>query len=144
MYILSRPQNFAKSPLHICLQYIQTKVRWRFRKILWPSQNMWTLTGHVIYNPAYIYKFQLKTTFVHYWNFVRCWNFDCWNFDYWNFDSLNFIIVCTFLLSYFYWFYMEILTLQIQTLEYMRLRFVLKLSKCVFDFFLYFHKLQVS
>ena len=23
---------------------------------------MWTLTGHVIYNPAYIYKFQLKTT----------------------------------------------------------------------------------
>ena len=25
------------------LQYIQTKVRWRFRKILWPSQNIWTL-----------------------------------------------------------------------------------------------------
>ena len=23
--------------------YIQTKVRWRFRKILWPSQNIWTL-----------------------------------------------------------------------------------------------------
>ena len=22
---------------------IQTKVRWRFRKILWPSQNIWTL-----------------------------------------------------------------------------------------------------
>ena len=26
------------------LQYIQTKVRWRFRKILWPPQNIWTLT----------------------------------------------------------------------------------------------------
>ena len=24
------------------IQYIQTKVRWRFRKILWPSQNIWT------------------------------------------------------------------------------------------------------
>ena len=23
--------------------YCQSKVRWRFRKILWPSQNMWTL-----------------------------------------------------------------------------------------------------
>ena len=28
---------------YFCLQYIQTKVRWRFRKILWPSQNIWTL-----------------------------------------------------------------------------------------------------
>ena len=26
-------------------KYIQTKVRWRFRKILWPSQNIWTLPG---------------------------------------------------------------------------------------------------
>ena len=26
-----------------CLQYIQTKVRGRFHKILWPSQNIWTL-----------------------------------------------------------------------------------------------------
>ena len=40
-YILRRPQNFAKSPPYFCLQYIQTKVRWRFRKILW--QNIWTL-----------------------------------------------------------------------------------------------------
>ena len=43
-YILRRPQNFAKSPPYFCLQYIQTKVRWRFCKILWPSQNIWTLT----------------------------------------------------------------------------------------------------
>ena len=26
------------------LQYIHTKVRWRFQKILWPPQNIWTLT----------------------------------------------------------------------------------------------------
>ena len=25
------------------VQYIQTKVRWRFRKMLWPSQKTWTL-----------------------------------------------------------------------------------------------------
>ena len=41
--ILRRPQNFAKSPPYFCLQYIQTKVRWRFLKILWSSQNIWTL-----------------------------------------------------------------------------------------------------
>ena len=27
------------------MQYIETKVRWRFRKILWPSQNTWPLSG---------------------------------------------------------------------------------------------------
>ena len=31
------------------LQYIQSKVRWRFRKILWPSQNTWTLTVPLVY-----------------------------------------------------------------------------------------------
>ena len=29
--------------LHLALHYIRTKVRWRFRKILWPCQNIWTL-----------------------------------------------------------------------------------------------------
>ena len=43
-YILRRPQNFAKSPPYFWLQYIQSKVKWRFLKILWPSQNIWTLT----------------------------------------------------------------------------------------------------
>ena len=43
LYILRRPQNFAKSPPYFCLQYIKTKVGWRFHKILWPSQNIWTL-----------------------------------------------------------------------------------------------------
>ena len=32
--------NFAKSPHHFCLQYIQTKLRWRSRKFLWLSQNI--------------------------------------------------------------------------------------------------------
>ena len=30
-------------PLLLTTQYIQSKVRGRFRKILWPSQNIWTL-----------------------------------------------------------------------------------------------------
>ena len=42
-YILRRPQNFAKSSPNFWLQYIQSKVRWRFLKFLWPSQNIWTL-----------------------------------------------------------------------------------------------------
>ena len=29
------------------MQYIETKVRWRFRKILWPSQNIRTLKAKV-------------------------------------------------------------------------------------------------
>ena len=41
--ILRRPQNFVKSPPHFWLALHRTKVRWRFRKILWPSQNIWTL-----------------------------------------------------------------------------------------------------
>ena len=42
-YILRRPQNFAKSPPYFWQVLHRTKVRWRFRKILWPSQNIWTL-----------------------------------------------------------------------------------------------------
>ena len=34
---------FWKSPPYFWLQYIVSKVSWRFRKILWPSQNIWTL-----------------------------------------------------------------------------------------------------
>ena len=32
-----------KSPPYFWLALHWTKVRWRFRKILWPSQNIWTL-----------------------------------------------------------------------------------------------------
>ena len=40
---LKRPQNFAKSSPYFWLELHRTKVRWRFRKILWPSQNIWSL-----------------------------------------------------------------------------------------------------
>ena len=39
--ILRRPQNFAD----FCLQHIHTKVRWRFRKNLRPSQNIYLDDG---------------------------------------------------------------------------------------------------
>ena len=42
-YILRRPQNFAKSPPYYCPMKCQSKSGWRFSKILWPSQNVWTL-----------------------------------------------------------------------------------------------------
>ena len=43
IHILRRPQNLAKSPLIIWLAVHRTNNWWRFRKILWPSQNIWTL-----------------------------------------------------------------------------------------------------
>ena len=43
LIVLRSPQNFAKSPNYFWLALHRTKVRWRFRKILWPSQNIWTL-----------------------------------------------------------------------------------------------------
>ena len=39
-YILRRPHNFAKSSSYF---WLQSKLTGRFRKILWPSQNIWTL-----------------------------------------------------------------------------------------------------
>ena len=42
-FIYSEKANFAKSSPYFWLQYIQSKVSWRFRKIVWPSQNIWTL-----------------------------------------------------------------------------------------------------
>ena len=42
-YILRRPQSFAKSRPFFWLALRRKKVRWRFRKILWLSQNIWTL-----------------------------------------------------------------------------------------------------
>ena len=44
-YILRGPQKFAKSSFEFWLAMHGTKVRWRFPKILWPSQNIWILTG---------------------------------------------------------------------------------------------------
>ena len=39
-YILRRPQNFEKYIPYLALALHGTKVRGRFRKILWPSQNI--------------------------------------------------------------------------------------------------------
>ena len=36
-------KNFGKSSPNFWLQFIRSKVRGRFRKIVWPSQNIWTL-----------------------------------------------------------------------------------------------------
>ena len=48
-YILRRPQNFAKSSPYFWLALHKTKVRWRFRKILLSSQNIWTLKIEIEY-----------------------------------------------------------------------------------------------
>ena len=42
LIILRRPQHFAKSPPIIWLALHRTNNWWRFRKILGPSQNIWT------------------------------------------------------------------------------------------------------
>ena len=36
-------QNFVIASPYFCPMLCQSKVRWRFCKILWPSQNIWTL-----------------------------------------------------------------------------------------------------
>ena len=41
---MRRSQNFAKSPPIICHMYCQSNNWWRFRKILWPSQNILNFT----------------------------------------------------------------------------------------------------
>ena len=46
-YILRRPQNFEKSPQIIWLAVHRTNDLWRFRKILWPCQNIWTLINPI-------------------------------------------------------------------------------------------------
>ena len=56
--ILKRPQNFAKSPPIIWLAVHKTNNWWRFRKILWPSQNIWTLIHiHTIFTFDFIHLF---------------------------------------------------------------------------------------
>ena len=39
--------EIAKSPPIICPMYCQSNNWWRFRKILWASQNVWTLSKKV-------------------------------------------------------------------------------------------------
>ena len=43
MKILVKVHVFWEGHKNFCPMQCQSKVRWRFRKILWPSQNIWTL-----------------------------------------------------------------------------------------------------
>ena len=43
LILIIKVQNFAKSSPNFWLYVLQSKVRWIFCKILWPSQNIWTL-----------------------------------------------------------------------------------------------------
>ena len=63
-YILRRPQNFAKSPHYFWLALHRKKIRWRFRKILWPSQNIWTLTASVFDVIIYFLRYNLTTDII--------------------------------------------------------------------------------
>ena len=47
-----------KSSPYFWLALHRTKVRWRFRKILWPSQNIWTLTKAKSFQEAKFHKSQ--------------------------------------------------------------------------------------
>ena len=57
---MRRPHNFAKSPPYFWLRYIQS----RFLKILWPSQNIWTLLDNSKEISRYHLLFQLKKSVV--------------------------------------------------------------------------------
>ena len=46
--------HFAKSSPYLWLELHRTKVRWRFRKFLWPSQNIWTLQNVKVLTQASI------------------------------------------------------------------------------------------
>ena len=65
-------QNFAKSPPYFWLALHRTKVRWRFRKILWPSQNTWTLTEIIVIS---LFSPQGSKKRKHWWMNL---NFDNW------------------------------------------------------------------
>ena len=67
MYILRRPQNFAKSSPNCWLTLNRTKVMRRFCKILWLSQNIWTL---ILLKKIYIQ----NCFFQFLWFFrLKCW-----------------------------------------------------------------------
>ena len=66
---------FAKSSPYFWLQYIQSKVKGRIRKILWPSQNIWTLLTMMlatrpqgsIHQPNLTYQDRSITIKCYYW-----------------------------------------------------------------------------
>ena len=55
-------EKVTKSSPYFWLALHRTKVRWRFRKILWPSQNIWTLSHSFVISigKLEVYKTQLS------------------------------------------------------------------------------------
>ena len=59
-YILRRPQNFEKYSPIIWLAVHRTNNWWRFHKILWPSQNIWTLNNRNYLIPLWYNRFAVN------------------------------------------------------------------------------------
>ena len=59
---------YSEKATKFCLQYIQTKVKWRFRKILWPSQNIWTLIADFFFQSSGGNQISLHIMFKNIWN----------------------------------------------------------------------------
>ena len=71
-----KAQNFAKYSPYFWLALHRTKVRSRFRKMLWPSQNIWTLTeltGYSYYALSYPFFLPNKQFFQHFQK-LNGWN----------------------------------------------------------------------
>ena len=62
---MRRPKKFEKSPPYFWLALQRTNISWRFRKILWPSENRWTLITHLWFcNVPLILKDEISQNFV--------------------------------------------------------------------------------
>ena len=68
-----KPQHFAKSSPYFWLALHRTKVRWRFRKILGPSQNIWTLSEKKI-SQTYFPILRLRAA-KRFWSILKIVNF---------------------------------------------------------------------
>ena len=89
--------KFVKFSPYFWLQYIQSKVRWRFRKIFWPSQNIWTLWD---------FDKSINSTNKVYWTFLKegiiflCVRPRVSTFQYW-FLEIIFARTFSFVLGFF-------------------------------------------
>ena len=115
--VLRRSQNFAKSSPYFWLQYIESKEKGRFRKILWPSQNIWTLKwmNQQITNENCLF----YLTYLHFhslWNvfstMVVCSSM------YVVVTNNCFVFVCLFVCFTFYWWWRTICSHSLDTKLY--------------------------
>ena len=77
---MRRPQNFAKSSHYFWLALHRTKVRWRFRKILPPSQNIWTLIVYQ-FREVGMSKILVETLFLKLFNLCTSYMYFQWKID---------------------------------------------------------------